>query len=109
MSATPSHNNTSALDLIVSNLSGVVGNLENPAMQGQAVAAGFWEDKNTGYTENDVAFVRGLCHVFEPRYMSELWKEWGKKIFSDEYKSPDEEDEDVCHKDGCQDISIHLY
>ena len=57
MSATPSHNNTSALDLIVSNLSGVVGNLENPAMQGQAVAAGFWEDKNTVYTDKDFTFM----------------------------------------------------
>ena len=47
-------------------------------MQGQAEAVGFWEENNTGYTDNDVAFVKGLCHVFKPRYMPDLWKDWGK-------------------------------
>ena len=78
MSATLSHNNTLALESIVSNLSGVVGNLVRPDMQGQATEAGFWSEKNTGYTDNNVAFVKGLCHVFKPRYMPELWNEWGK-------------------------------
>ena len=47
-------------------------------MQGQATAAGFWAEKNTGYTDKDVSFVNGMCHVFEPFYVPELWKEWGK-------------------------------
>ena len=42
MIAIPSNNNTSALERIVSNLLGVLGNLEKPAMQEQAAAAGFW-------------------------------------------------------------------
>ena len=46
MSAEPSQQNTSALERIMSNLLGVVGSLEKPAMQGQAVAAGFWAEKN---------------------------------------------------------------
>ena len=44
----------------MSNLSGVVGSLAKPDMQGQAAAAGFWAENNTGYTDNDVAFVKGL-------------------------------------------------
>ena len=78
MSAAPSQKNTSALERIVSNLSGVVGSISRPAMQGQAVASGFRSERSTGYTENDVAFVKGLCHVFKPRYVPDLWKEWGK-------------------------------
>ena len=58
MSATPLHNNTLSLDCFVSNLSVVVGNLVKPDVQGQAVAAGFWAEKNTGYPDNDVAFVK---------------------------------------------------
>ena len=53
-------------------------NLANPDMQGQAAAVGFWAEKNRGYTDNDVVFVKGLCHIFEPRYVLELWTEWGK-------------------------------
>ena len=47
MIAIPSNNNTSALERIVSNLSGVVGSLSNPAIQRQAAAVGFWEENNT--------------------------------------------------------------
>ena len=62
----------------MSNLSGVVGNIVKPAIQEQAAAAVFRTEKNMGYTDNDVTFVKGLCHVFEPRYVPELWKEWGE-------------------------------
>ena len=47
-------------------------------MKIQARAAGFSSEKNTGYTDNNVAFVEGLCCVLEPHYVPELWKEWGK-------------------------------
>ena len=72
MSATPSHNNTSELDCIVSNLLVVVGNLVEPAMQVQGAAGGFRAENNTGYTDNNVSFVKGLCHVFEPCYVPAL-------------------------------------
>ena len=78
ISAAPSQKNTSELERIVSNLLGVVGSLAKPAMQGQAAAAVFRAEKNMGYTDNDVAFVKGLCHVFEPRYVLELRKDCGK-------------------------------
>ena len=78
ISAAPSQQDALALDIIVSNLSVVVGSLANPTMQGQAAAAGFWAKKNMGYNDNDVTFVKGICHVFKPRYMPELWKEWDK-------------------------------
>ena len=58
--------NTLALEHIVSKSSGVVGSLSKPAMQGLSAAAGFWAENNTGYTDNDVAFVKGMFHVFEP-------------------------------------------
>ena len=76
--ATPSRDNTSALDRTVSNLSGVIGNFAKPAIQGHSMAAGFRSENNTGYTDNNVAFVKGLCHIFETCYVPELWKEWGK-------------------------------
>ena len=79
MSVSPSQKNTSALEHIVSNLLGVVGSLSKTDMQGQAVTAGFRVKKDTGYTDKDVAFVKGVCHLFEPRYVPELWKEWKKK------------------------------
>ena len=78
MSAAPSQQNTSAIERILSNLSGVVGSLAKPAMQVKAAPAGFRAEKNTGYTDNDFAFVNGLCHVFEPCFVPELWKEWGE-------------------------------
>ena len=59
----------------MSNLLGVVENFAVPDIQGQAVAAKFRAEKNTGYTDNDVPFVKRLCHLFEPRYVPELWKE----------------------------------
>ena len=59
----------------MSNLLGVVGSLSKTDMQGQAVTAGFRVKKDTGYTDKDVAFVKGVCHLFEPRYVPELWKE----------------------------------
>ena len=94
----------------MSNLLGVVGSLSKTDMQGQAVTAGFRVKKDTGYTDKDVAFVKGVCHLFEPRYVPELWKEWKKKKrFRDWQKSPDEEDDNVCHKDRYRDISVHLH
>ena len=62
----------------MSNLSGVFGSLSNNSMQIQAETEGFRAEKKTRYTDNNVIFVKGICHVFEPFYVSELWKEWGK-------------------------------
>ena len=42
------------------NLLGVVGSLYKRGMQGQTAAAGFQAENNTGYTDNDVAFLKGL-------------------------------------------------
>ena len=64
-SATPSQNNTLELERSVSKLPGVVGNTANPDMQVQAVSAGFWTEKKTGCTYNDVEVLKGLFHVFE--------------------------------------------
>ena len=75
MSAEPSQQNTSALERIMSNLLGVVGSLDKPAMQGQAAEEGFRAEGNTGYTDNYVTFMKGICHIFELRYVTELWKE----------------------------------
>ena len=51
--------------------------LVGPVRQGQAAATGFWSKKEKGYTDNYVAFVQELCHVFEPRFVPEIWREWG--------------------------------
>ena len=48
ISAAPSQKNTLALERIVLNLSGVFGSLAKPDMQGQAAAAVFRAEKNTG-------------------------------------------------------------
>ena len=69
ISAAPSQQDALALELIVSNLSVVVGSLANLSMQGQAAAVGFRAEKNMGCTDNDVEFVKGMFHVFEPQYM----------------------------------------
>ena len=60
------------------NLLGVVGSLVKPAIQGQETASILRAENNTVYTDNNVAFVKGLYYVFEPRYVPELWKEWVK-------------------------------
>ena len=58
ISATLSHNITLALELIVSKLLGVFGSPAKPDIQGQAAKERFWEENNTGYTDNNVTFVK---------------------------------------------------
>ena len=62
----------------MSNLLEVIGCLAKPTIQGKASAARFWAEKDMGYTDNNVEFVMGICHIFKHRYATELWKEWGK-------------------------------
>ena len=109
MSASPSQKNTSALEHIVSNLLGVFGSLAKTAMQGQVAAAGLLAEKSTGYTANAVAIMRGLCHIFKPRYVPDLWKEWGKTNYVLTGRNILMNKIRIFHEDGYQDRSVNIH
>ena len=82
ISAAPSQQNTLALEHIVLNLSGVFGSLAKPDMQGQAAAARFCSEKSSVYTDNDVAFVKGIFHVSNPAMCQGYGRSGEKQMMS---------------------------
>ena len=78
MSAAPSHQNTSALERIVSNSLGVFGGLANPDMQRQATAENFRAEKNTDTLTTMSHFWGGFAIYLNPSMCQSYGRSGGK-------------------------------